>query len=373
MAAKTEYALIYPRRIILRFFLRLLGRLLLRLLTRTTIVGTENLPKGGPLILVGNHVAIVEVMLMALAVPYPIEIIGTGDIPIDPRFAWITRLWGFIPVRRGSVDREEMRLPIDVLKQNGVIGIFPEGGIWETTMKKARTGVAWLSYHTGAPVVPIGFGGMKGALAAIIRFKRPHLVMNIGKVMPPVSAKIEGMSRKEALEYSANNIMAHVAALIPEDEKRGWRQIQDERFDFSIIISGRDDRGGVIEEEKTVMHPKGLGKFFHRPVILDVMARNMNLPVKPLQQLDQEHDAHRIADALDVALGFLDDNPYFLSYRFGYDEARDMYAGVVELRDIAREAERHSQQITLRPVRRYRKEGDEAEVMEIVPGVMHEM
>ena len=364
------YVIQYPRRVVLRFFMRLFGRLLMRLLTRTTVIGRENLPKGGPVILVGNHVAIIEVIMMALYVDWPVEIIGTGDIPIDPRFAPMAKLWGFLPVNRGSVDRDEMRMPIDVLKQNGVVGIFPEGGIWETNMKKARTGVAWLSYHSQAPVVPIGFGGLRGALQAALAFKRPEIVMNIGKPMPAVNVKIEGMSRKQALEYAANNIMAHVEALIPEAEKRGWKQVQDERFDFSIVLSGPDGRGEV---EKTVMHPIGLGKFFHRPVILDVMARNMNLPVKPLQQLGQEHDAHRLADALDVAIKFLDDNPHFLSYRFGYQQANDMYSGVIELRDIVREAERNHQQITLMPVRRYRKPDATEEIMEIVPGVMHEM
>ncbi len=364
------YVIQYPRRVVLRFFMRLFGRLLMRLLTRTTVVGRENLPKGGPLILVGNHVAIIEVIMMALYVDWPVEIIGTGDIPIDPRFAPIAKLWGFLPVNRGSVDRDEMRMPIDVLKQNGVVGIFPEGGIWETNMKKARTGVAWLSYHSQAPVVPIGFGGLRGALQAALAFKRPEIVMNIGKPMPAVNVKIEGMSRKQALEYAANNIMAHVEALIPEAEKRGWKQVQDERFDFSIVLSGPDGRGEV---EKTVMHPIGLGKFFHRPVILDVMSRNMNLPVKPLQQLGQEHDAHRLADALDIAIKFLDDNPHFLSYRFGYQQASDMYSGVIELRDIVREAERNQQQITLMPVRRYRKPDATEEIMEIIPGVMHEM
>ncbi|MBZ0295376.1 MAG: 1-acyl-sn-glycerol-3-phosphate acyltransferase [Anaerolineae bacterium] len=368
-----KYAIRYPRRIVLRFFMRLLGRLLLKVLTRTKVVGWENLPKSGPVILVGNHVAIMEVMMMALFVPWPIEIIGTGDIPIDPRFAWMTKLWGFIPVSRGSVDRDEMRLPIDVLKQNGVIGIFPEGGIWENQMKKARTGVAWLSYRNNAPIVPIGFGGMRGALQAALSFKRPQLVMNIGKVMPAVDPKVAGMSRKEALEYAANNIMAHVAALIPEDEKKSWRQVLDERFDFNLYVRGLDGSGNYVDQEVQVMHPVGLGKFFHRPIILDVMSRNMNLSVSALQNLGTEHDSQRLADAIDVALKFLDDNPYFLSYRFGYEQAADMYAGVKELQDIARDAASKGQLMTLQPIRHYRREGEDQEITEMLPGVVQEM
>jgi 1-acyl-sn-glycerol-3-phosphate acyltransferase len=363
----------YPRRVILRFFIRMIGRFLMFVLTRTTITGRENLPQNGPVILVGNHIAIVEAIMMVLYVPYPIEMIGTGDIPIDPRFAWMAKLWGFLPVNRGSVDRDEMRAPIDILKQNGVVGIFPEGGIWETSLKKARTGVAWLSYRTETPIIPMGFGGMKGAVGAAFSLKRPHLVMNIGKMMPPVSGNVDGKSRKEALEYSANLVMAQVAALIPEEEKRSWRTVQDERFDFKLSLRYTNDAGMTEEIEKPVKYPQALGKFFHRPVLLDVMARNMHLPVKPLQRLNQEHDPAQLADALDTAKKFLDDHPQFLNYRFGYDEAAGMYNGLVELRDEAREAAKQGQQMVLQPIRRYRKPESDTEIMEIVPGVMHKM
>ena len=365
----------YPRRVVLRFFLRLIGRFLLLVLTRTTVTGRENFPKKGPVILVGNHVAVIEVVLMAMYAPWSVEIIGTGDIPIDPRYAWMVRLWGILPVRRGSVDRNEMRMPMDVLDQNGAVGIFPEGGIWETSLKKARTGVAWLSYRTNAPVLPIGFGGMKGALQAAFQFRRPKLVMNVGKLLPPVNPTgIPGMSRKEALQESANEIMNHVAALIPEDEKRDWRKVEDEHFDFKYVLHYLNDTGDIIDqEEHTVTYPEALGKFFHRPVILDVMARNMRLPVRPLQRLAVEHDAQKLTNALDVTLKFLNENPHFLSYRFGYEEAEAMNQGVTELREITQAAAQAGQQISLRPIRRYHSPDQTDEVIEEVPATMHEM
>ena len=360
-----SYSIVYPRRLVLRFFLRLLGRFLLFVFTRTTVTGAENLPKSGPLILVGNHVAVIEAMMMALYTPWPIEVIGTGDIPIDKRFGWAAQAWGFLPVNRGSVDRQEMQLPIDVLKQDGIVGIFPEGSIWSTTMKKAHTGVAWLSYRTNTPIVPIGYGGTRRAVAAMLAFKRPHLTMNIGKPLPAVNPKVEGKSRKEALAEAATAIMVEVEALIPQDEKEDWNAIQDETFDFTLVI-----QDGEQQIEKTVVHPQGLGRFFHIPVILDVMARNMQLPVDPLRQIDRTHPASEIADALDAALSFFDNHPNFLSYRFGYADAGDIREGVIELRDIAREA--NSAMIELKPVRRYRTAGGR-QIEEIIPGQMHEM
>src|SRR5690606_3398751 len=160
------YSIRYPRRVLIRGIMRLVGRVLLRLLARPEVTGLENIPKDGPLILVGNHVAMIEVIMMAIYVPWQVEFVGTGDIPIDPRFAGIVKLWGILPVNRGSTDRKEMTVPLDILKQGGFIGIFPEGGIWSTHLKQARTGVAWLSFHANAPVLPMGFGGMSGALQA---------------------------------------------------------------------------------------------------------------------------------------------------------------------------------------------------------------
>ncbi len=362
----AQYTIRYPRRVVVRFLMRFIGGILLRLLTRPQVSGLEHIPKSGPVILVGNHVAFVEVILMALYVPWQVEFIADWDIPFDPRFEWIINLYRVLPVNRGSTDRREMEVPLDVLKQGGVIGIFPEGGIWSTEMKRARTGVAWLSFHGNAPVLPMGFGGMRGALKAVSQLKRPRLVMNIGPLMPPVTGYIEGKSRKEALEDAANAIMAEVQALIPPEEKRDWNRIRDERFDFSMCTRSHDGQEGEV----AVTHREGLGRFFHTPVILDVMARNMHLPVQPLQQLDT--DPVTIARAAEAALSFLDSHPQFLNYRFGYQMAQEMYAGVVELRDLARAAAANGQQVRLRPVHTYRNQQGE-EIVETTPAAMHEM
>jgi 1-acyl-sn-glycerol-3-phosphate acyltransferase len=361
----TEYAIRYPRRVLVRSVLRALGRLLLRVFARPEINGLENLPKDGPLILVGNHVALIEALMMVLYVPWPVEILASADIPLDPRFAWTSKLWGFIPVDRGSVDRKEMEVPLDVLRQGGVVGIFPEGGIWSTSMKRARTGVAWLSFHASAPVLPMGFGGMRGALQAAMQLKRPRVVMNVGKPLPPVTHQA-GLSRKAALEQAAQAIMAEVEALVPAEEKADWNRIQDEQFDFTLTC-----HSATGTTEQTVAHPRGLGRFFHTPVILDVMARNMRLPVQPLQRFDQVQDAAALVPALDHALAFFDSHPQFLSYRFGYEEAAEIYNGVVELRDLARAAAEQGQRLKLNPVRRYRDTHLSRDVVETLPRGMH--
>jgi|SRR5690349_8591092 len=171
--ASESLSIRYPRYVVRRAILRFLGYGLLRLLTRVRITGYENIPRKGPLILVGNHVAMLEAVMMVLCTPFQTEIIGNGDIPFDPKYSWAVQLWGIIPIQRGTMDREALNVALDVLKQGGIVGIFPEGGIWESTAKKSKTGVSWLSYQAGAPILPIGFGGIDGALGAAFKLKRP--------------------------------------------------------------------------------------------------------------------------------------------------------------------------------------------------------
>lgn len=358
----------YPRRRLLRAVLCLIGRLLMWLLTHCIVTGTENLPKRGPLILVGNHVAVLEAVMMVLYAPWMVELIGAGDIPLDKRFAWIMQTYGYIPIKRGTMDRAALSRALEVLKQGGVIGVFPEGGIWETTLRQGKTGVAWLSSQANVPIIPIGFGGIDGALAAALSFKRPRVTMNIGRAIPPVQDSLNGQSRKVALDTLTRQVMQAIEDLIPEADKARWTRILDERFEMQISLQHPD--GSITEPpaEINIQDGAALAKFFHRPTMLDVFARNLKLPVQALQQLDD--DPRALGAATEAALGYLRDNPHFLTYRFGYAEGAAMEAGLRQLRDLCGWAEQHKCHVIIRPVRRYRLRGKTDEIVEDKPGAL---
>lgn len=362
------FAIRYPRRVIVRAVLRFLGRILMRLLTRVTVSGTENFPRSGPVILVGNHVAMLEAVMMVLYAPYQVELIGTGEIPLDPRYSWVVKWFGYIPIQRGAMDREALTAALDVLKQGGAVGIFPEGGIWESAAKKGKSGVSWLSYQSGAPVVPIGFGGIDGALKAALNFKRPAVTMAVGQVIALINGETDGKSRKMALEEAATHIMQQVDALIPEADKKRWRRVYAEQFELRLTVQRAD--GGTVElpSELMVKRPEMLAKFFHRPLMLDVFVRNLKLPVQVLQALDTEHDPLKLADAADTILSYLKTNPHFLTYRFGYDEGGGMEDGLRQLRDIGYWAGQEGLQMMITPIRRFRQRGQEGEFVEDKPG-----
>jgi len=162
-----SYSIQYPRKVVIRALFRALFRGWLPLLARTTITGREKFPKRGPLIVIGNHTGAMEVVLMGTYAPQMVEFMGAMEMPWVGWMGKVVDLYGLIPVYRGYTSNATLKMGVDVLRQGGMLGLFPEGGFWEPGQQKAQTGAAWLSYVTQAPVLPIGFGDTRGKMAEI--------------------------------------------------------------------------------------------------------------------------------------------------------------------------------------------------------------
>lgn len=343
----------YPRRVLIRQLARLAGRTVLPLLFRISRTGQENFPKDGPLLVVGNHAAVMEVVLMVVYSPWLVELIGGVDIPLDRLTALGVAIYQFIPIRRGSLDRPALRSALSVLEQGGVIGMFPQGGIWQAGEHSAQTGVAWLSDKTQAPVLPVYFGGVQGALRKALHFERPGLSMSVGKVIP--SAKVPpGAERKRYLgEYSAQ-VMQAILDLCPADERSKQPQVRDDRYELQMALY--DAHGAVLDSDAlaSIPHGEALSQLLHTPVLLDIFSNNLRLPVEALVNLADHPPAAEIARACKAVLDYLAEvNPYLLVYRFGARRAEETTLGLGELHTAAKSAAHAGHNLVVTPIRRY--------------------
>lgn len=339
--------LYYRRRMIQR-----VGRALQTIFTRTTVSGREYIPPRGPYIAVGNHVAAIETALLVFNLPHVPELIGNGDVPLDPTFGFMAKMYGFIPIRRGEVDRGALRAAQSVLETGNVLGVFPEGGIWDRSARAARPGVAWLSQQTGAPILPIGFGGVIGALGKAWRLKRPRLSMTIGPLMPPVPNPTSPRARKEAIEEASREMMLRIQALVPPADISKDGDIVEERYCFRAEITAPDGSAIPLPGELTLIHGEDLAFYFHRYILLEVIYRNYKLTgAQPLSRYTELDDPAQLGAALDVALDFYTHNPTFLGYRLGYARAGRVVEGLQALRRALAWAEAQNYRMRLIPER----------------------
>jgi 1-acyl-sn-glycerol-3-phosphate acyltransferase len=208
----------YPRRVLVRFLLRQLSRAAFVTLTKLRIIGRENLPKSGPLIVVANHFHFADTVAVVRATPWPLDFLGGLHlIDAPPWLVWIPQLWGYYTVRRGGASRDAMRAATDVLAQNGVLAIFPEGGSWADVLRPARPGAAFLAAETGAPLLPIGLDGLTKIFPSLGKGRWATVTIRIGELFGPFHVEGRGRKRRAALETVGDEIMQRIAKLIPPE------------------------------------------------------------------------------------------------------------------------------------------------------------
>ncbi len=213
--------IIYPRRVVIRRICKLLAKGAFGLLSDLKIEGKENLPKSGPLLVIANHFSFIDPVAVLHALPYPIEYVGGAEFPHAPGIVkLLPELWGYYPVFRGTGARFALRAAVEILKQDGVLGIMPEGGSWAEVLRPARPGAAYLAAQTGAKVLPLGIHGLNG-IFPIRLGQRPQAIVRIGKPVGPFKAIGRGRERREQLDQIGLELMKAIAALIP-DQYRGF-------------------------------------------------------------------------------------------------------------------------------------------------------
>jgi 1-acyl-sn-glycerol-3-phosphate acyltransferase len=211
----------YPRRRVIRFLLRRLIDVAFAVLSDLRIVGAENLPQTGPLIVVGNHFHFADGVAIIRATPWPLEYLAASQPQDAPwTLKWVPRTWGTYNVRRGSASRNAIRAALSVLAQDGVVCMFPEGGSWAPVLRPARPGTAYLAARTGAPLLPVGLDGLVELFPSLRRGRRAAVTVRIGEVFGPFRMAGRGRARRDHLDSIGDEIMQHIAELLPP-ERRG--------------------------------------------------------------------------------------------------------------------------------------------------------
>ncbi|MCJ7734480.1 MAG: 1-acyl-sn-glycerol-3-phosphate acyltransferase [Anaerolineales bacterium] len=213
--------IVYPRRQVIRSFLKLLAKTAFGILSDFIIEGEENIPPKGPLLVIANHFSFIDPVAVLRTLPYPIEFVGGAEFPHAPGLVkFLPQWWGYYPVFRGTGSRFALRAAEEILNQNGVLGIMPEGGSWAEVLRPARPGAAYLASQTGAKVLPLGISGLNDIFPVKIG-KRPKAVVKIGKPVGPFVATGKGREKREQLDLIGLELMKAIAAQIP-DHYRGF-------------------------------------------------------------------------------------------------------------------------------------------------------
>ena len=203
----------------LRTLLQWLSKLAFWLVCDLEIEGAENFPGSGPLVVVGNHFSFIDPPIMVRISPVPMEFIGGALFPHAPRIVhFIPRLWGYLPVYRGTGSRFALKEGEKVLKKGGVLALFPEAGAWAEILRPGRPGAAYLSSRTQTRLLPVGIDGLPDVFPMLRRGRRAKVTVKIGEPFGPCPSTGQDRAGRKTLDQFTTEIMERLAALIPVEK-----------------------------------------------------------------------------------------------------------------------------------------------------------
>lgn len=139
---------------------RLILTPLLRGWFRVRATGLEHLPADGPVIVAPNHKSFLDPFFIGLVARRRLRYMAKVELFRGPLARLLPRLGAF-PVRRGAGDPAAHATAAAILRQGGVVVVFPEGTRVEDrdVLGAPHHGAGTLALETGAPIVPAAVAG----------------------------------------------------------------------------------------------------------------------------------------------------------------------------------------------------------------------
>ncbi len=204
------------------YYLNLLWvRALLMLISSRDVRGRENVPRKGALIVASNHLSNGDPPILTVAVPRQIAWMAKAEWFKTPVIGPLFRMAGMIPVRRFEADLQALRRAQHVLRDGGVLAMFPEGTRGgDKGLRAGELGTALIALRTGTPVLPIAIWGTEHVKLPRDLFRRTRAHVRFGK---PFTLEASGRITRDDAARGTATIMKEIAALLPERYRGAYK------------------------------------------------------------------------------------------------------------------------------------------------------
>jgi 1-acyl-sn-glycerol-3-phosphate acyltransferase len=189
---------------------------------RARCVGSSHVPATGPVIVAPNHFSFMDHFFVGAFMRRDVRFMAKSQL-FKPPMQFIYRHGGVFPVRRGQRDEEAFTTAETILRQGGLITIYPEAGRSRTgkLAEHAKPGVGRLALDSGAPVVPVAIHGtLKTRNWKRLQF--PKVTILFGE---PVTFPAEQGASRERHQEVADAIFDRVKELYAELDRDGRKGV----------------------------------------------------------------------------------------------------------------------------------------------------
>ena len=202
----------------MRNIIRGLVRFIFNIIARVEVTGYEHLPKEGSFVIATNHLGFVDAPIAFYALDrWDLFVMVAEKWREIAILRWLGKHLNIIFIDRFNPDIKTLRKVIKLMEEDNILVIAPEGTRSRVgSLIEAKPGVSYLATKLDRPIVPVALAGTEDEvlLSNLKRLKRTHVTVTAGPAftLPPLPRE----GRDEALKDYTDEIMCHIAALLPE-------------------------------------------------------------------------------------------------------------------------------------------------------------
>jgi 1-acyl-sn-glycerol-3-phosphate acyltransferase len=181
------------------------------------VIGRENVPRSGPVILASNHVSYLDPILIGVSVSRRLNFLAKEEIFKNPLFSWLLKKLQTFPVSRERAGPSAVRNALRLVEKGKALLLFPEGTRGDgKSLLKAKNGIGVIAGRSGAVIVPVYLEGSQKILPRGSRWVRLHPVtVYFGPPLPPNSSSsfAREAGKKKAYGEVAEQVMDQIERL----------------------------------------------------------------------------------------------------------------------------------------------------------------
>lgn len=136
--------------------------------------GRETFPTTGGAILISNHLSHLDVFVLGLLLPRPLNYVARSTLFV-PGLGFLIRSVGGFAIQRDGRGSEGFKETLRRVRAGGIVTFFPEGTRSETgELGEFKPGIVALASRAGVPIVPAAIAGTYESWPKGQKWPRPH-------------------------------------------------------------------------------------------------------------------------------------------------------------------------------------------------------
>ncbi len=176
--------------------------------------GVENIPREGGVLLVSNHISLLDPVIVGSAANREINFMARSNVFNVPFLGRLISIFNAYPVNRGKPDLGALRRTISLLKTGNAVLIFPEGTrSFDGKLGKAHDGACFIAHRANVPTVPVFHRGAEKMMPrGSKRIRRAKLSVTYGKPID-FSNIVESEIKREMYQQMGVQMMGAISDL----------------------------------------------------------------------------------------------------------------------------------------------------------------